>query len=154
MSEWEFPAWMGKPTKPVHHKPIPEGYDTATLWDPFEVYCGPFFDQRERGIYKFAFRVDERHVNVGGICHGGMLLTFADSALGYTAWTVTDNASSVTASMQASFLAPAKLDDLVEVSPQVVRRTRDLIFLRGDFFVGEELIMTVTSLWKLLKTTA
>jgi acyl-coenzyme A thioesterase PaaI-like protein len=79
-----------------------------------------------------------------------MLLTFADMSLGYTLWSVRNGTSSVTASMQASFLAPAKIGDLVEVSPQVVRATRELVFLRGDFFVKDELIMTVTSLWKLL----
>jgi uncharacterized protein (TIGR00369 family) len=150
MSEWEIPVWTGKPTKPIHNRPIPEGYDTATLWDPFEVYCSPFFDQRERGVLKFAFRVDDRHVNANGICHGGMLLTFSDSALGYTVMAVSDNEWCVTASMQASFLAPAKIGDLIEVAPEVVRKTRELVFVRGDFRVGQELVMTVTSLWKLL----
>ena len=119
MSDSQNPLWMGKPTTPAHNLPIPDGYDTATLFDPFEVYCGPFFDQRKRGTLKFAFRVDERHVNVAGICHGGMLMTFADSALGYSAWAVTDRAPSVTASMQRVFSLPQ-----TPPPPPPPRRTR------------------------------
>ena len=151
MTGGQYLGGVGKGTTPAHDIPIPPGYDTATVFDPFEIYVGPLFDQRKRGVLKFAFRVDERHVNAAGICHGGMLLTFADSAFGYTAWGGTEDAPSVTASMQANFLAPARLGSLVEVAPQITRKARDLIFIRGDFMVGGDLVMTAASLWKLLK---
>jgi acyl-coenzyme A thioesterase PaaI-like protein len=136
----------GDSTAPV----VPKDYDIARLFDPFEVHCGPFFDQRRRGICKFAFRVDERHVNMAGVCLGGMMMTFADSAMGYTVWHVCGEVPSVTVSMQASFLTPAQIGDLVEVTPQITRRTRELVFLRGDFMIGEELAMTASAIWKLL----
>lgn len=148
MSDKPPVTWKG--TIPLHNVPVPEGYDTAMLYDPFELFVGPFFDQRKRGAYKFAFRVDERHVNMGGICHGGMLLTFADSALGFTAGSVIDGMNYVTVSMQASFLRPAQLGQLVEVAPHVTRKTRELVFVRGDFRVGDALVMTAASLWKIL----
>jgi hypothetical protein len=52
--------------------------------------------------------------------------------------------------MQCQFLAPAKLGDLVEVAPVLTRRTRSLIFLRGDFTVGGAPIFTASSVWKIL----
>jgi acyl-coenzyme A thioesterase PaaI-like protein len=85
-----------------------------------------------------------------GVFHGGMLMTFADAALGQAAWDVTDRAPSVTLSMQCQFLQGARNGDLIEVVPILMRQTRALLFIRGDFKVGEETIMTVASLWKLL----
>lgn len=146
----EKPRVVIKGTVAVHNVPVPDGYDTAMLYDPFEIFVGPIFDQRKRGSYKFAFRVDERHVNLGGICHGGMLMTFADSSLGFTAGSTIQSMNYVTVSMQANFLKPAQLGDLVEVAPQITRTTRELVFVRGDFRVGEELVMTAASLWKIL----
>lgn len=154
MSSEHPAAWSGPGTIPAHDTPVPPGFTTTALFDPFELHCGPFFDRGAPGPRHQAFRVDERHVNLQGICHGGMLLTFADSAMGLAAWDATDRAPCVTVSMQATFVRPARHGELVEVTPEIVRRTRELIFLRGDFKVGGELIATVTSVWKLLAPAA
>jgi acyl-coenzyme A thioesterase PaaI-like protein len=52
--------------------------------------------------------------------------------------------------MQSQFLKPARAGDRIEVTPELVRRTRSLLFLRGDFLVGDEAIYSATSVWKLL----
>ncbi len=128
----------------------PEGYTETRLVDPFEIYVGPVFEQGEKGAKKYALKVDDRHVNRRGVVHGGMLMTFADAALGQVAWDITDKAPSVTLNMQTHFLKSATKGDLIEVAPVVTRRTRALIFIRGDFKVGDEIVMTVSSVWKLL----
>jgi uncharacterized protein (TIGR00369 family) len=125
-------------------------YAAIDLVDPFEVHVGPAYQQGVAGTRKFAFRVDERHVNRRGVLHGGMLLTFADMALGAAAWDVTDRAPCVTLGMQTQFLKPVRLGDIVDVQPQLMRRTRALLFLRGDFLVQTEAVFTATSVWKLL----
>jgi uncharacterized protein (TIGR00369 family) len=128
----------------------PPGYVETRLIDPFEIYVGPVFEQGKKGTRAFAFQVDERHVNMRGVIHGGMLMTFADAALGQAAWDACDHAPCVTLNMQCQFLAPAKLGDLVEVAPVLTRRTRSLIFLRGDFTVGGAPIFIASSVWKIL----
>lgn len=144
-------GWTLPGTIPEHDLPIPKGYATSELFDPFEIYCGPFFDQtRTSGGLRFAFRVDERHLNLAGVCHGGMLLTFADSSFGLAVWSATDRAPCVTVEMQAQFLSPARKGDLVEVAPEMLRRGRELVFLRGDFRVEERVVLTLNSVWKLL----
>src|SRR5215469_505141 len=107
---------------------LPAGYSETRLIDPFEVYVGPVFEQGTTGSRAFAFRVDERHVNMRGVVHGGMLMTFADAALGQAAWDACDHAACVTLNMQCQFLAPARHGDLVEVTPVLTRRARSLIF--------------------------
>jgi hypothetical protein len=42
------------------------------------------------------------------------------------------------------------MGDIVDVQPLLLRRTRALLFLRGDFMVENEPIFTATSVWKLL----
>lgn len=128
----------------------PEGYRETVLADPFEIHIGPVY---ERGIAPhktFALLIDKRHVNMRGIIHGGMLMTFADAALGQAVWDFTDRAPSVTLNMQSQFLKPAKEGDLIEVAPALVRKTRSLVFMRGDFQVRGETVFAVTSVWKLL----
>jgi len=79
-----------------------------------------------------------------------MLMTFADLALGQAAWDATDKASVVTVNMRSQFLKTARVGDVVSVLPVVVRRTRSLLFLRGDFEVAGEVIFTASSIWKVL----
>jgi len=39
------------------------------------------------------------------------------------------------------------------VAPTLTRRTRSMLFIRGDFTVGGETIMTAASIWKVLGRT-
>jgi hypothetical protein len=52
--------------------------------------------------------------------------------------------------MQSQFLAPAPLGQIIEVKPELTRRTRSMLFIRGDFTVNGEIVMTASSVWKLL----
>ena len=126
------------------------GFVETRLIDPFEIYVGPVFERGAKTARRFALRIDERHVNMRGVIHGGMLMTFADLALGQAVWDATGNAACVTLGMQTQFLKPARAGEIVEVLPELVRKTRSLVFMRGDFKVGEETIFTAASIWKLL----
>jgi uncharacterized protein (TIGR00369 family) len=128
----------------------PPGYTETRLVDPFEIYVGPVFEKGAAGAKRYALKVDERHLNGRRIVHGGMLMTFADAALGQAAWDATDHAPSVTLQMQVQFQRPAELGDLIEVSPVLIRKSNSLLFIRGDFEVKGNIAMTVASLWKLL----
>jgi len=94
--------------------------------------------------------VDERHVNGEGEVHEGMMLTFADAFLGGAANRAAEGKGCVTLSMQASFLKPARIGDLVECHTRLERKTRAIIFVSGRLSAGGEDLVTVTSLWKVL----
>ena len=127
----------------------PTGYDQVRLVDPFEIHVGPAFVRGERGRRRYALEARADHCNMRGVVHGGMLMTLADMMLGQAVWDATDNAACVTMNMQVQFLKPAKAGDLIEVEPDITRRTRSLVFMRGDFTVAGEVIMAVQSVWKL-----
>ncbi len=140
---------------PVQDIVVPDGYVETPLWDPFEAFLGPIFDKQtpsKEGATELwmAFRADARHINAGGVVHGGMLMTFADACLGSVAWNANNRAPCVTVSMQTNFMAPARLGDLVEARAQMRRETRSVLFVGGEFFVDGKLIMTAQSVWKVL----
>lgn len=128
----------------------PEGYSEVRLIDPFELHVGPAFSTGEKGARRYAFRPEPHHCNLRGVVHGGMLMTLADMTLGQAVWDATDNAACATLNMQTQFLVPAKAGEWIEVVPQITRRTRGMVFIRGDFTVAGEIVMTAQSVWKLL----
>lgn len=141
---------------PSHNTvPIPDGYVVAPLSDPFEQFMGPVFcepapDGSPRLDGRMAFRVAEHHMNAGDVCHGGMLTTFADAVLGAHAWSACRPKNCVTLSMQTQFIRPARIGDLVECTPELTRATRAVLFVRGAAHVGDALIFTATSVWKII----
>lgn len=137
------------PLKPAREVAAPPGWRYADQFDPFEAYLGPYFDRIVDGAHEFAFFVDDRHTNAAGIAHGGALLTFADAALGYALWNATDRAPCVTVSQQSNFLSPANVGDLIVCRPEVVRKTREIVFMRADFKAGDRTIFTAAAVWKI-----
>jgi uncharacterized protein (TIGR00369 family) len=129
--------------------PLP-GFVATELVDPFEIFVGPIFETGAKGSKTYAIRVDARHVNRRGVLHGGMFMTLADMTLGQAVWDITDKAPCVTLNMQSHFLKTAVEGDVVVVVPQLVRRTRALVFMRGDFKVEGETVYAASSVWKLL----
>jgi uncharacterized protein (TIGR00369 family) len=129
--------------------PLP-GFVPTALFDPFELYVGPVYETGEPGAKTYAFRVDSRHLNKRGAIHGGMLMTLADLTLGQAVWDLTDRAPCVTLNMQSHFLRPAFDGAIIQVTPHLLRRTRALVFMRGDFTVAGEAVFAASSVWKLL----
>ena len=129
----------------------PPGWRATKLIDPFEIFIGPIFEQGETGSKTYGFTVRDQHTNLRGVTHGGMLMTFADLTLGAAVWDMTENQPCVTMNMQTQFLNSSKAGDFVEVRPEITRRTKSVIFCRGDFLVGGEIVMTASSVWKLLE---
>jgi uncharacterized protein (TIGR00369 family) len=136
------------PLPPARNIPAPDGWRPADQFDPFEAALGPYFERWQDGRRAFAFIIDDRHTNAQGVAHGGALLTFADAALGYALWDATDRAPCVTIGQQTQFIAAAMEGDLVTCLPEVVRRTREIVFMRGDFRVGDKVVFTATAVWR------
>ncbi|WP_293337117.1 PaaI family thioesterase [Parvibaculum sp.] len=134
---------------PVTVEP-PQGWTLSPLHDPFEAHVGPLFEREEDGERIFGFFADKRHLDDRGAVHEGMLMTFADAFLGTTAHRGSNGKGCVTVSLQASFLAEAKAGDFIECRTHIDRTTRAIIFVSARFSVGEEDVMTATSLWKVL----
>jgi uncharacterized protein (TIGR00369 family) len=126
------------------------GFTATHLIDPFEIFVGPVFEHGAAGAKTFAMRAEARHMNRRGVLHGGMCMTLADLTLGQAVWDATDKAPCVTLNMQTHFLKPVREGDIIQVVPELVRRTGGLVFMRGDFKVEGDTVFAVSSIWKLL----
>lgn len=139
----------GRPVPP-ETADILEGYE-AREDQAFNSLVGPMYARRgENGDHRFLFHVAPHHLNKHGIVHGGMLTTFADMALGLAAhWECGERATS-TVSLNCDFVAPGRLGDWIHCAPRVTRRTRAVIFVSGDLYTEERVLLTASGVWKIL----
>src|SRR6195952_6063092 len=115
----------------------------------FIAHVGPLYVRTADGAY--AFRAEQKHANLIGVVHGGMLMSFADRALGETAMRAADGANCVTIQLEMKFIDVGRLGDWIAVRPQVVKRTGSLVFMRGDVREGARLLGSADGVWKILR---
>ena len=115
----------------------------------FIAHVGPLHRRDADGAY--AFRAEQKHANLIGVVHGGMVMSFADRALGETAMRVADGANCVTIQLEMKFIDVGRLGNWIGIRPQVVKRTGSLVFMRGDVSDGSRLLATADGVWKILR---
>jgi len=142
------------PLPPAREVPAPPGWSYLPHFDPFEAHLGPFFVRDLSGGREFALIVDDRHMNARGVAHGGALLTFSDACFGYAIWDATDRAPCVTVSQQSNFVAAVDEGAFVSCRPEVVRKTREVVFIRGDFSVAGKVVLTASAIWKIWRKSS
>jgi uncharacterized protein (TIGR00369 family) len=101
------------------------------------------------GIY--AFRAGQKHANLINNVHGGMLMSFADRAMGITAMGAADGAPCVTIQLEMKFLEAGRMGDWLTGHSFVVKRTGSMVFMRGEIRHGERLVATADGVWKILR---
>jgi uncharacterized protein (TIGR00369 family) len=125
---------MPPPVDPTETPPSPEGFIPLPFGPhgTFLAINGPLSGKREGNRLVLGFRVERRHVNPIGICHGGMLMTFADMVLAIGSIFETKLGRFLpTVNLTGDFLAPAPFGSWVEGRTQVLRTTRNLIFAQA-----------------------
>jgi uncharacterized protein (TIGR00369 family) len=112
---------------------IPEGFKPARIGGEFMARNGPLYARLQGEQLQLGFRVESRHTNPLNICHGGMLASFADMLLPCVAiyQPGTQRRFYPTISLQIDYLAAAPLGAWVQGEGEVLRRTRNMVFLQG-----------------------
>jgi uncharacterized protein (TIGR00369 family) len=113
--------------------PAPEGWlrlpDHAL--PVFNQMVGPFWvrpDPVGDGI-AYGFRVELRHCNPLELCHGGMLVAFADIVLtGGCNHVARLSRFLTTITLATDFIAPARIGAWLEARPEVLKVTRSTVF--------------------------
>ena len=125
-------------------------------WEPFPDegfidLVGPIVMRRGAdGLRAFGFVAAQKHANLIGVAHGGMLMTLADRALGLAAWDASGGRPCVTIQFDMQFVSAVRMGDFVEIAPEVFRLTASLVFLRGALKVGERPVGAASGVWKIL----
>jgi acyl-coenzyme A thioesterase PaaI-like protein len=129
---------------------IPEGYSRMNWFQGFGRQIGPLYERvNEDKTYTRAFLVSEAHTNGMKNCHGGMLMAFADMALGH-AITLNANRYWVTVRMVTDFIEGAQVGDWVEGTGTIAGQDVDLYTVTGRIWCADRTIMTATGIFKAL----
>lgn len=123
-------------------------------WDiePFEhQLVGPFYFRKDDEGPVCAFRAESKHMNAGGVMHGGCLMTFADFSLFGIAHDHFDENYGVTVSFASEFLSGAIVGQYIEARGDVLRAGKSLIFVRGIVTADNEPCLNFSGTIKKLK---
>ena len=117
---------------------VPEGFAPLPMGGDFMRVNGPLYlrhDVHHDGdTVRVGFRVEKRHTNPMGNCHGGMLASMADMLLPVSIHRQTPEVAGrflPTISLQIDYLAPCPLGAWVQGEAQVLRTTRSMVFAQG-----------------------
>ena len=121
------------------HPSVPEGFDPFLDDEGFVNHVGPLYwriDEQNRGIMGFV--VQDIHMNPAGICHGGMMMTLMDMAVGMNVQLAAEtDAFSPTIQMSYDFLKPAFKDQWL-VSEIDFRHTTRRLGLASGLVIGPD----------------
>ena len=113
---------------------IPAGFVALAMGHGFMGINGPLYLRHEGALVQIGLRVEARHCNPMGNCHGGMLASFSDMVLPLS---IHRKAAEIgmkflpTISLQLDYLAPAPLGSWVQGEAEVLRITRNMVFAQG-----------------------
>jgi uncharacterized protein (TIGR00369 family) len=101
---------------------------------------------------RLGFRVEPRHTNPVGICHGGMMATFCDMLMPISIHRKSKEVGMrflPTINLQIDYLAPAPLGAWVEGEAEVLKVTRSLIFGQGLVTADGVVAVRVSGIFKI-----
>src|SRR5579862_4505257 len=112
---------------------VPEGFAPLKTAMGFTELTGPLYGKIAGDDILLGFRVELRHCNPGRVCHGGMLMNFADTflAVGARYGAKMTAGMTPTVSLACDFVAPAPLGVWVEGKGELVKATKSLLFTQG-----------------------
>lgn len=129
---------------------VMEGFEDPGVGG-FAGHVGPIYSKQVGDRSIAGFRVEERHCNPAGICHGGWLSTFADVQLVRQIGLALNMGQSGlrTVSLTVDFLSSAMLGQWVEGSAEMIRATRTLAFVQGTARVDDRIIIRMNGIFSL-----
>lgn len=127
---------------------LPEGYRPTVRQPPFWELTGPFYEKECNGSRYIGVRVGERHCNVRGTAHGGLIATLADIALGYniacaTGWEL----PIATVNLSVDYAGAAQVGDWLEARVDIQRIGRSMIFANAFIYVDDKRIARASAVF-------
>lgn len=130
---------------------VPEGFQRGrqSLASHFNELVGPFYERRDRDRVSIGLRIEKRHANSRGICHGGLLATLADLALGYACLAKGGPGGFVTVSLTVDFAGSARVGDWVESEIEVQKTGARMAFANGYLVANGKRIVRASAVFAL-----
>lgn len=131
--------------------PVPPGFEPLKRGGPYVAALGPLYCRRDGDAVVIAMRIGQRHTNMRGIAHGGMLASLADSALGIGMTIACDGRHSfVTVNLSTDFVEAARPGDWVEGHIDVQRIGSRMAFANCYLQVGDRRILRASGVFAVM----
>ncbi|CAG4914038.1 PaaI family thioesterase [Paraburkholderia gardini] len=118
----------------------------------FTGLVGPLWSRADQDLLTFGLVTGEQHLNPAGLVHGGTLTTLLDHVLSTAAWQATGRLPCVTVQLDAQFHSSVRAGVFVEARGEIMRKTRDIVFARGELVVSTARVLTGSALLKILRS--
>jgi uncharacterized protein (TIGR00369 family) len=87
------------------------------------------------GFVTVTGKVEERHLNINGVVHGGVYATILDTAMGAAVVSMlSESETTATTSLYVEFLRAAREGETLTARGDVLRRGRHIAFAEGNLF--------------------
>lgn len=129
---------------------VPDGFVPLSRSSPFADLLGPIFQKVRGRELIFGIRAEQKHCNLRGQVHGGVLGTLADIAMGYsTAFSTEPPTPMVTVNLGIDYVGKADQGDWIEIHTDVQKVGRSLAFANCHFHVGLERIARASAIFSI-----
>lgn len=122
----------------------------------FNAAIGPLWERQVGDQITLGIIIEERHTNIHiGTAHGGLLMSLADLGLGAGIRPAYGDLcySCVTASLNVQLLSVARVGDFLCVTPEILRASKQMLFIRGVLKVGDKLVASAEGIWKVMSSS-
>ena len=127
---------------------IPEGFRKLEGLSPFNALVGPLYEKRDGEAVSVGVVIEQKHTNSRGICHGGVLATIADLALGYAMLAKSgDQGSFLTAHLAVDYAGSARPGDFVHSSVEIQRVGSRMAFANCYLMAGGKPIVRASAIF-------
>ena len=104
--------------------------------------------------WRCGFFVEKHHLNPQGVCHGGMLMSFADLAMAGNVGHHTGEMMGIfTINMSVDFLSPGRLGDWLEMHIHHIHTTRTMVSISGVINGSNGVVARANAIYRLPKKT-
>ena len=111
---------------------------------------GVLFRNISETEYEFKSKINENHLNVAGITHGGYLSSLIDAGAGTAAHRCAGNMPCVTISLDLKFIGSSKVGDEIIGKVKILKKTNTLVFLFCELKCDDKIITSASGIWKIL----
>jgi len=138
---------------------IPEGYELVqrTQGPGFAGLAGPFYARREGSAVSLGLRIEQRHLNSRGTCHGGLVATLADIALGYACVAASEDGQSknfVTIDLSIEYMATTSAGDWLYSEVRVLNADSRTAAAAGHLLVAGNPVARISANFRMARSRA
>ncbi|NEW89665.1 PaaI family thioesterase [Rhodopseudomonas sp. WA056] len=130
----------------------PPGFQPFAVQDGYIGTNGPYYwRQSADGQPEFGFLSDERHGNPNGVLHGGALLGFLDTILGFSV-VLAGQRRCATVSLDSRFLATIEPGGWITGRTTMKKLSRSLAFIDAEALAGDKLLVTTAAVFRIFES--